>query len=202
MSEKIMDLLHGNFRAVLEARMSRSRTLHVDLEGHSMVYRAVEAAEAGEAPRVTPKVLRESSAFRRIMTFGHVLMRVLTETLQSEDVLDWGQATLPFHTVSAYRIAGRLMEQLGHMDRGMIDRPPGLGSLRDACVRDWARFRELRKTAHDRIVRTLTQKVAGCKDFQGRETKMLCFRSRASEILVDWLTEEGGMIRSESLGSF
>ena len=199
-TEEISKLLHDNLRGALMRRTRGGRPLVVGLPGGLFPHRTAPAPEITDLDWI---MLHRRLGADRFTTFDQVFGPPLTATLRSCGLLDWGAARLPVLAVSACRIAGRLLEQLGRDDPDTIDPsriPSDFESALQNCLRRASRGQTSLVDVYVRhIADFLRDRVDTYRGDLGRDLTLLRLHRAGETIRADWLAIDGKPARSQTL---
>ena len=198
-SEEVSQSLHDNIHSALTKRLCGERPLLVGLSP-PLAHHALQDPEIMDLDWA---MLYGRLGDGRFLRLEQVLREPLMSTLRTYGLLDWGAARLPVLAVSACRVAGRLLEQLGRDDPGAMDLgriPSGFEAILRNCLRRASGSRGPVMDAYaGHFTTSLLERVDGYISGLERNLRLLRLHSEAGTIVVDWITADGKSVRHETL---
>lgn len=198
-SEEVSQSLHDNIRGALMKRLRGGRPLLVGLSPLP----AHHALQEAGLMDLDWAMLYRRLGDGRFLRLEQVLREPLMSTLRTYGLLDWGAAHLPVLAVSACRVVGRLLAQLGREDplaMNLARIPSGFEAiLRNSLRRASGSRGPLMDAYAGHFTHALLEGVHGYRNALERNLRLLRLHNEAGTILVDWITADGKSVRHETL---
>lgn len=201
---KIVELIYEAIQETLKKHMPGNQPLIMDPVGPRLpIYRKMTNSLPSRSRRLATIKVIHLQKHRLVKPFQEILREAIQKVLQDAHVSSWPSTVLTFSVVSQCRLAGRLLEQLGCTNKGMINRekiPSDFDTTTAQCF-DSIQQSQLPITEFITVMTdSLWQKMNTCT--QERDTMKLRFVLLNSTIWVEWLTDDGKVVQKELFRDF
>jgi len=203
---RIVESMYEAIQETLRKHMPRNQPLVMNPVGPRLpIYREMPNLLPPEPRRLAAIRVIHLQKHRMVMTFEGILRETTQKVLQGACVSSWPSTVLAFSAVSQCRLAGRLLEQLGCKNKGMINREKIPSDFDTNAAQCFAGIQQSQLPVTRFIsgmAKSLWQKIAASTANSGQGMMNLRFVNTDDTIWIEWLTADGKVAQKDRLRDF
>jgi hypothetical protein len=201
---RIVELMYEAIQETLKKHMPGNQPLVMDPVGPRLpIYRKMTNPLPSRSRRPETITVIHLQKHRLIKSFQDILREAIDKVLQDACVSSWTSTVLAFSVVSQCRLAGRLLEQLGCKNKGIINIEKIPSNFDTTAAQCFASIQQSQLPITEYITvatESLRQKMNTCT--RQKDTMKLRFVLTDSTICVEWLTDDGKVVKKELFRDF